>query len=159
MDGVSRYLLMVDKICSVESCENLSRARGLCRHHYNAQWDKAHPDVIKQRGAKWRQDHPDDSRVRMAQWRMANLDKVKAYTASYYRENADRCRAASAKWARVNPERQRINQLRFYEAHPMALVLAAHLRRVRKYANGNFKVTSRDLHRLLVRSDWCCAYC
>lgn len=91
-----------------------------------------------ERQRRWRQKNPGAAKAIRDRWNAANSEQVKRINQAYYLSNKARVEATARAWREANPERWanliRVNSLR---------------RAARKREVPHFKVTNKDLRRIL----------
>lgn len=114
------------RTCEVEGCDNKHQAKGLCKAHYNRQYQQANREKINQKNRNWKKLNPV---------------KVREVNLRYERENRDKRRGYNRKWQQENPDKCRDRVSR---------------RRALRKNNGAYKVTDRDVARLYASSCVAC---
>jgi len=124
--------------CGVDISQLKSVAQYCSTQHKKNAASKRHRD---RNPGYYKRYHGSPARVA---WLEANRERVRAYAREHQAQyRAEHPEHAAAWWA-ANPVKHRL-----YQAQ----------RRARKTANGEYSVTERDIRRLLLRWNNCCAYC
>lgn len=117
----------------------------LCEAVYQRDWNKSHPGYKHLSAKAYRQANRKKESARTKAWYKSNPEKAAAGRESWYKANRAKAIANARNWRLANPKatqkHNRNNQ---------------HKRRALKQNNGVFKVTSKDIKRMLARP---CAYC
>lgn len=99
------------------------------------------PEPAKQVSRQWRIDNPEKTKQNNKSWRINNAEYKAAKDLDWRKNNREKYLENSRTWASNNRLRRRENELR---------------RRARKYNNGVYKVTIKELRKL---RDQNCLYC
>lgn len=131
-----------------------------CRTVNDRAWRVANPDKAYALDAKWRSENKQKVRDSSAKWRAANQAKVKEARRRYNREVRDKQlvakREGDRKYYAANPEKFREKGRRWRCAHPEHGRRGGSKRRARKADAGVFKITPKELQRLLNDSCYIC---
>lgn len=130
----------------------------------NARWLAANHERKLAQQAAWRAANAEHIRQRNAEYRAANRDKIRAYALDYnkrtseaqkakYRANPEPAKQKARAWRISNLDHARELGRRWREANPDKYReqqrLASQRRRARKANLPNYKITKRDVMRLL----------
>lgn len=112
-----------------------------CCKDYIQQWYSANKDKSLQGSLRWARENRERRNEISARYRKKNKAKANAATRSSMRKNAEKYKEIERQWRLANPEKSIEKCLR---------------RRALKIANGVFRVTAKDIRRLLQKP---CVYC
>ncbi len=115
---------------------NPERKRASSRARYYADLEGSRAE-----GRARAQANPGKARARAREWRQANREKHRAYSRGWARANRARSHAQVREWRAANPEAYRLQGM---------------LRRARERANGIFKVTAKEVRRMLAKPCYLC---
>lgn len=122
-------------------------------------WVSENSEAVRARKREHYLKDPEKVKERAKAWRAENAELVKLRAKEYRENNSERYKGYSIKWARKNAKRSALYNKRHREENPDLYREAVRRRRAKKRNAPTFQVSQRDIHRLLVRHSWCCAYC
>lgn len=108
-------------VCSIDDCERVHYARGLCRAHYDLDRRLADPERKRASGRRYYLANRQQVLARLTANQAANRAEVTAYYRRWKAANPERSAATRKTWDDAHPDASRIRQQRYREAHPEAV--------------------------------------
>lgn len=127
--------------------------------NYRKQWREDNADVLRERKQRYYTENSETIKARVRKWGSENRDKKRKYNLAWRENNRDKARSSSLKWARANKQHQSEYSRKRRKENPDRYRQAVRRRRARLHGASRFRVTDRDIVRLLNRFYYCCAYC
>lgn len=88
-----------------------------------------------------------------------NKDVIIARCAEYQKNNRLKTNEKNRKWGKLHPEKKRITTRNYRRKHKNWAVLCTLRRNALKLNNGVFKITEKDIRRMLHRQRFSCFWC
>lgn len=149
--------------CSAEGCSEPYSTKGLCKRHYNARYFAENRERLlalgRERNRRYYLDNREKVLKRTNEYREAHRSDYRRRAREAYRRDPAKGAAQKALRRARNVERYRALDRAYSKANPDKMRMKTRKRYARKMGNGAFRVTERDLRRLVQRYDGCCAYC
>lgn len=121
----------------------------------NRYWHR-NKEKITERTKKWREENKELLAKKQKDYREKNKDKKAALDRAWYLANKDRANENARRYRNRNPEKQNQIHKDYNRRNPEIYVTIAQNRRARKLQNGIFKVTKKDIKKILSQN---CFYC
>lgn len=108
---------------------------------YNKQYRIKNADKLRKQAKSWRESNKEAKAISDKRWAQENKDKV---------------RLASKRYRANNPEKAAANVARYVSKNPQVAINIRTRRRARIKGNKIYKVTAKDLRKIMLKN---CAYC
>ena len=129
------------------------------RNAYQGQWRNDNVEMLKSKKREYYSQNKETIQARTRQWSHENRDKKREQNREWRENNRDKARASSLRWARNNAEQQTEYVRERRQKYPDKYRQAVRRRRARLRGAQRFRVTDKDISRLLNRFNKRCAYC